>query len=127
MSSSLLWMSVEPRASFTQLLLTSPRAGPLLKARLAPTPRLPGGLSLLLEALAVWQGQNLTAVIDAEAEDVRLRPDVWARLVGEARGIAHVEVEWSSPAAPRARFFEGSGDFTPSRRLLGRNILGVVP
>ena len=107
----------------------SPGPGTLLKARLAPTPMRPGGLSLLLEALAAWQGQNLTAVVDADAEDVERRPEVWARLVGEARGLAHVNVEWSSPAlAPwkRTRFFEGMGDFRSSRRLLGRNALGVV-
>lgn len=93
-------------------------------------PRRPGGLSALLEALATWQGQNLSAVIDADAEDVERHPEAWARLVGEAHGLAHVSVEWSSPAlAPwkRARFFEGMGDFSSARRLLGRNALGVVP
>lgn len=127
MSSSPMWMTVEPKLGFTQLLLVSPGPGTLLKARLAPTPRRPGGLSALLEALATWQGQNLTAVVDADAEDVERHPEAWARLVGEARGLAHVNVEWSSPATwPRRRFFEGMGDFSSARRLLGRSALGVT-
>jgi hypothetical protein len=125
---SSLWMTVEPKLGCTQLMLTSPGPGTLLKARLSPTPRRPGGLSMLLEALAAWEGSSLTAVVDADAEDVQRHPDAWARLVGETRGLAHVTVEWSSPASwPRQRFFEGMGDFSSARRLLSRNILGVTP
>lgn len=130
MSPSPLWMAIEPRLAFTQLLLVQPSMGTLLKARLSPTPARPGGLSLLLEALSAWQGKPLSAVIDADAEDVERHPEAWARLVGEARDSKHVVVEWSHPAlwnGARPRFFEGMGDFSSARKLLGRHALGVLP
>jgi hypothetical protein len=130
MSPSPLWMTIEPTLAFTQLLLVQPQVGTLLKARLSPTPARPGGLSLLLEALSAWEGKALSAVIDADAEDVERHPEAWARLVGEARDSRNVVVEWSHPAqwnGARPRFFEGMGDFSSARKLLGRNVLGVLP
>lgn len=125
-----LWMSVEPKQFFTQLMLVQPTRGTLLKARLSPTPKRPGGLSLLLEAVSAWEGRPLCAVIDADAEDVQRHPEAWARLVGEAKDSTHVSVEWSHPATwkgARPRFFEGMGDFSAARKLLGRTVLGELP
>lgn len=131
MSPSLpLWMTIEPTLTFSQLLLAKPGVGTLLKARLSPTPARPGGLSQLLEALSAWEGLPLCAVVDADAEDIERHPGAWARLLGEARDSAHVSVEWSHPAtskAGRPRFFEGMGDFSSARKLLGRSVLGVLP
>lgn len=129
MSPSPLWMTVEPTLSFTQLLLAQPGMGTLLKARLSPMPARPGGLALLLEALSAWEGKPLFAVIDADAQDVERHPEAWARLVGEAQS-AQVTVEWSHPATwkgARPRFFEGMGNFSSARKLLGRSVLGVLP
>jgi hypothetical protein len=124
-----LWMSVEPKLSFTQLLLAQPGTGALLKARLSPTPARAGGLALLLEALSAWEGRPVFAVVDADAEDVQRHPEAWARLVGEASNSAHVTVEWSHPAtwkAARPRFFEGMGNFASARKMLGRTALGEL-
>lgn len=131
MSSSLpLWMTIEPTLTHTQLLLTQPGMGALLKARLSPTPARPGGVALLLEALSAWEGKPLSAVIDADAEDVQRHPEAWALLLGEAKDSTNITVEWSHPTtwkATRPRFFEDMGDFTSARRLLGRSVLGVLP
>lgn len=129
-SSLPLWMTIEPSLTHTQLLLVQPAVGTLLKARLSPTPARPGGLVAVLEALSAWEGKPLSAVIDADAEDVQRHPEAWARLVGEARSSPHVTVEWSAPPqwkGGRQRFFEGMGDYASARRLLGRNVLGVLP
>lgn len=124
-----LWMSVEPKQYFTQLLLTEPGAGPRLKAQLSATPARAGGLAMLLEALSAWEGRPLFAVVDADAEDVQRHPETWARLVGEASNSAHVTVEWSHAATwkgARSRFFDGMGNFSSARKLLGRTALGEL-
>ena len=74
--------------------------------------------------------QPLSAVIDADAEEVQRHPERWARLLSEAKDSANITVEWSHPATwkgARPRFFEGMGDFTSARKLLGRSVLGVLP
>jgi len=73
MSPSPLWLSIEPRLSFTKLSLCGPAVGTQLRAKLSPTPALPGALGLLLEALVACEGRPF-AVVDANAEDVRRRP-----------------------------------------------------
>ena len=79
MSRSPLWLSIEPRFGFTQLALCGPAAGTQLRAKLSPTPALPGALGLLLDGLVAWEGRPLFAVLDADAEDVQRRPET-ARL-----------------------------------------------
>ena len=122
-----LWLSIEPRLGFTQFVLSGPRVGTRLRARLAPTPALPGALGLLLEGLVAWEGRPLFAVLDADAEDVQRRPETWARLTAEVGQRPDIAVEWCSPPAARlARdsFFEKLGDFSSARRLLTNAALG---
>lgn len=122
-----LWLSMEPRLAYTQLHLTQPGVGTLMKARLSSAP-VHGGVSTLLEALSAWQGLPLVAVLDADAEEVSRCPERWARLMGEAEQSPRVTVEWSSPSqAPlfRDRFFDKMGDFAASRRMLTHAATGL--
>lgn len=119
-----LWLTLEPRIPYTQMLLTLSGVGTLLKARLSPEPHEPGALQALLEGLSSWQGLPLTAVIDADAEDVHRRPEVWARLLGEAQESPRIQVEWSSPPQAFPDRFFAVGDFRSARRLLARTVLG---
>lgn len=127
MSRSPLWLSIEPRLGFTKLALCGPSVGTQLRAKLSPTPALPGALGQLLEALVAWEGRPLFAVLDADAEDVRRRPETWARLTAEVGQRPDLCVEWGNPPAARlARdtFFEQLGDFSSARRLLTNAALG---
>jgi len=114
-----LWLSIEPGKSEVRLLLSEPSAGTALKARLPPEPADPRALMMLLEALSLWYGLPLHAVLDADAEDVRRRPDHWSLLLGDAPDYA-VRVEWV--AVPRCRkhdrFLESLGTFAPGRKLI---------
>ena len=126
MSLPTLWLSLEPRHGFTQILLSQAGVGTLLKARLAPEPMHPGALTKFLEALSDWQGRPLCAVLDADAEEVLRAPERWARMMGDASESTSITVEWSSPQQGklwRDRFFE-VGDFSSSRRLLSLGATG---
>lgn len=125
--SSSLWLSIEPKPAFIQLHLTQPGIGTLLKGRLGPTPMM-GGLSMLLEALSSWHQLPLSAVLDADAEEVARNPERWSRLLGEAGESPRITVVWSVPPPgrlSRGRFFEGMGDFRSSRRLLTQAAVGL--
>lgn len=127
MSPSPLWLSLEPRLGFTQLVLCGPGVGTQLRARLSPTPALPGALGQLLEGLVAWEGRPLVAVLDADAEDVQRRPETWARLTAEVGQRPDITVEWCSPPAARLgrdRFFDAGGDGASARLLLTNAALG---
>lgn len=116
---SLLWMAIDPDHEETRLMLTEPRVGAALRARLPPVPRQPRALAQLLEALAAWYGMPLSAVIDAGAEGALHHPERWAQLLGEIDG-EQVRVQWTVvPArAERDRFLGELGDFTAAKRLI---------
>lgn len=118
---SLLWMTIEPRETETRLQLSEGGGGLSLRARLPVCPRHPRALAqLLAEALVGWYGRPLTAVVDADAQDVARHPERWARLLGDLDGEA-IRVEWAHPVRPafrRDRFMGGLGDFRRARHLV---------
>jgi hypothetical protein len=123
-----LWMTIEPRPTEVRMLLTEPSAGPSLKARLPP-PVEARAVPQLLESLALWYSRPLHAVLDADAEDVRMHPERWALLAGDLP-ILQMSVEWvKRPPGPvrkdRARFLESMGDFRSARHLLGLAATGM--
>jgi hypothetical protein len=115
-----LWMSIEPRATETRLMLTQPRVGTSLRARLPVVPVQPEALGLLLRGLVAWYGQPFCAVLDAAAEDVQRQPERWAQFLGDIES-ALVRVEWVAHQVadePRDRFLGTLGDFSHARRLI---------
>jgi len=124
---SLLWMAIEPREAETRLQLSEGGGGLCLRARLPVLPHHPRALAGLLEALVSWYGRPLTAVLDADAQDVARHPERWARLLGDLDGEA-VRVEWVHPVHPafrRDRFMGGLGDFRRARDLVTRAATGA--
>ena len=119
-----LWCALEPNRAETRLLLSEPGVGVRLKARLPLWPKQPGAVLDLLDALSRWHGRPLHAVIDADAEDVRLHPERWARALGDAP--PGVEVDWLAvPPRQRDRFLASLGDFRSARRALSHAATGV--
>ena len=122
-----LWMSIEPRGVETRLMLSLPGMRPVLRARLSSSPSHPRALIALLEAMTLWHGCGLTAVLDADAEDVRRCPDKWAVLLGDVADHA-VRVEWVSVPIERRgrdRFLGALGDFSSAERLVSFAATGV--
>jgi hypothetical protein len=122
---SSLWLSIEPSPSALTLLLSAPRLGTSLRARLPPRPAHPRALALTLEALASWYGMPLTAVLDADAEDVRRSPLDWAHLLGDLAS-PQISVEWVGASRPalRDRFFDGLGNTRAARSRLSTAATG---
>jgi hypothetical protein len=117
---SSLWLSIEPMIAETRLMLTQPRLGGVLRARLPSTPHQPSGLRLLLEGLSAWYGQPLCAVLDADAQEVLRHAERWSRLLGDLDG-ERISVEWvghQHAQHGRDRFLDSVGDFRTARRLL---------
>jgi hypothetical protein len=116
---SLLWMTIEPRETETRLQLSEGGGGLCLRARLPVCPHHHRALAQLLEALVAWYGRPLTAVLDADAQDVAQHPERWARLLGDLDGEG-IRVEWvhvPRAAFRRDRFMDRLGDFRHARRL----------
>ncbi len=117
-----LWMSLEPMGPEVRIMLTEPREGTSLKARLPCPPASERALPALLEALSCWYGLPLHAVLDADASDVRHHPERWAQLVGDIRSF-EVSVIWATriearELVRRRRALDSMGDFASARRLL---------
>ena len=113
-----LWMTIEPTSSETRLMLSAPQIGTALKARLPVTPSHSRAVITLLEAIALWYGQPLRAVVDADASDVRRHPEQWAMFLGDAPSVA-VHVEWVAVPGPRRKdpFLASMGEMSHARRL----------
>jgi hypothetical protein len=58
-----IWMVIAPSLKESRLLVTRGPGDTLLKAQLAGTPRYPRSLVALLEALALWEGRKVRAVV----------------------------------------------------------------
>lgn len=121
MSPPPLCLSLEPQIGYTQMLLTMPTVGTLLKARLSSEPAHPGALTSFLQGLALWSGLPLFVVLDADAEEVLRHPEKWARMMGDAAQSPSITVQWSCPPPARLyrdKFFDRMGDFSSARRML---------
>lgn len=102
--------AVEPTAWNTRLLVTDSEGNELLKAALPPTPQHPRALLTLLEGLALWAGEPLTAVICAGP---MLPPRIDEALFGTGLvplDSALVRFEAIGPVR-RRRTLSGLGDF----------------
>jgi hypothetical protein len=101
--------------------LATAGSGPtLLKARLGPRPWHQRALPSLLEALSMWQRQQLHAVLVADAEDrtsvTSLCPDLAAEHSRTPLYTLDV-VEGRRPPRRRERL-DGLGDFRDLRQLM---------
>jgi hypothetical protein len=123
---SSLWLSIEPTPQCTRLLLSRASSGVALKALLPPMPAQPKALALLLESMVAWYNLPLTAVLDADAQDVHLHPEIWADWLGDLTS-PQIFVAWGAPPPPGSnspsqrehnRFFAKMGNYSRAKRLI---------
>lgn len=82
-----LWVTIDSRCHETRVLATAGPRETVLKARLSATAKHPRAVPALLEALAMWEGMAVRAVVVAGGKDgssaTRLRLDWLADYVGD--------------------------------------------
>lgn len=64
-----IWVGIDPRPPAARVIAMSGVDDTLMKARLAPTPKHPRALATMLEALAMWQGVPVRAVLAVGANE----------------------------------------------------------
>lgn len=117
-NSTPLMVAIEPKPTEIRLELFHPSRGTALRARLPASPARERALLSLLEALSLWYGRPLHAVLDVAATDVQAHPERWAAMLGDARE-EHVVVEWVALPDPnyRVRFLGALGRSRRAERL----------
>jgi hypothetical protein len=58
-----IWMGISPEPGATRVIAMAGPSETILKARLLPRPGHPRAMATLLEAVALWQGEKVRAVL----------------------------------------------------------------
>ena len=116
-----IWVAIHPRLSETRVLVTAGSGPTLLKAHLAPQPWHQRALPSLLEALALWQRQQVHAVLVADAQDGTFATNLCPDLAAEhsRTPLYSLDVVEGRRRPPRRRDrLDGLGDFRDLRQLM---------
>ena len=116
-----IWTAIHPRARSTRVLATVGTKQTLLKAHLATRPSHPRALPTLLEAIALWQGDQVHAALIADdgatSSGTSLFQDCFALV--EPTPLFRLDVvDGRQVRRRRNDDIRGMGDFRDLRRLL---------
>lgn len=114
---SSLWVVIDSRCDETRVLATAGPTETVLKARLSATAQHHRAVPTLLEALALWEGTAVRAVVVADEPDcspaTRLRLDFGADFVGAPL----YKLEYVPRRRPHRDRLDGMGVFHDLRQL----------
>jgi hypothetical protein len=115
-----IWMAIRPGRVHTKILATAGVEQTLLKANLLTEPAHPRALPSLLEAMALWQGEQVRAVlsVDALANGCGTRLSRSLLDVIEPTPLFCLDVVPDRPRRRRRDHLDGLGDFRDLRQLL---------
>jgi hypothetical protein len=116
-----IWMAIAPNATSTRVLAMAGVHDTFLKARLLRSPAHPRAMSLLLEAIALWQGRSIRAALCADSKHGGSDSSLFQETFAEG-GAPLYTLDWI-PAPARARRaarrdITGMGAFGDLRQLL---------
>ncbi len=116
-----LWMGISTGPSVTRVLVMEGAGETILKARLLPEPSQPHALTTLLQAVAMWQGKRLRAVLSVADWDGACDSSLCREAFTDFGGPLY-SLDWV-PACGHARRrrhrdLTGVGRFADLRRLL---------
>ena len=111
------WIAIDPSPTFTRILVTQGTGDTLLKGRLAPYPSHPRALTTLLEAVALWEGQRVHAVLVADDPCPSFARSSCLRIAGSERTPLY-RLDLATRGGTRRADFTGPGRFADLRRLL---------
>ena len=114
-----IWMAIRPGCNETRILATYRAQQTLLKARLAARPAHPRAIPTLLEALALWEGEQVRAALcvdgSVDGHGCRLVRDLFP--LDEPTPLYQLQVVDVRRRKPREAI-EGMGDYRDLRQLL---------
>jgi hypothetical protein len=113
-----IWVGIVPGAEEARVLAQAGPKETILKARLRSPPAHPRALAALCEALALWSGEPVRAVLAAGAPGASFDTTRWLGLDGPIAN-ALFEMAVVEGARPRRRDgLSGLGDFRDVRQLV---------
>lgn len=101
MSTSDIWMGIEPMRGTTRVIAMAGPRETLLKARLSRAPAHPRALATLLEAVALWQGSRVRAALFVADRDGGSDSSLYREAFADLGGPLYT-LEWV-PALGRGR------------------------
>ena len=114
-----IWMGIAPEPRGARVIAMAGPSETILKARLLPTPSRPRAMATLLEALAMWQGAKVRAVLSVADWDEPCGSDFYREVFTDFGGPLYT-LDWA-PAPRRARRHRdlaGLGEFADLRHLV---------
>lgn len=112
-------MGLWPSASGTRLLAMDAESKTILRGRLSSRPSDASAVTTLLQALAIWEGRLVSAVLVADASSTScpttLYRDTFA-IFGDCSEL--YELAWVTPPHARVRDVETTASFAALERLL---------
>ncbi len=114
-----LWVAIDSRCDETRVLVTAGPRETVLKARLSATARHPRALPALLEALAMWEGMPVHAVVVADGTDGSSATRLKLGWLADFDGTPLYELEFVRGHKRRHRDqLDGMGAFHDLRQLV---------
>lgn len=115
-----LWMGMVPDLTETRLLLLDGVRRTVLKARLSHPPSHPRSIPMLLEALALWEGRKIRAVLAADEPAASFGSRSWLADLEPCPESPLYELSFTPRSRPqwRPERLTGLGDFRELRTLL---------
>ena len=114
------WMAIQPGLTGTRVLAVTATGTTLLKARLRISPMHPRAMMMLLEAIALWEGQMVRGVLVAGVEAMSCGTSLFRDCFADFGGPPLYELAYTSSDHPIERQrrdpLAGFGDL---RHLLG--------
>ncbi len=114
-----IWMAVAPGSQGARVIAMAGPTETILKARLLRTPSHPRAMATLLEAVAMWQGSKVRAVLCVPAEDEPCDSDFYQEVFTDFGGPLY-SLDWVRARRGRRRHRDlpGVGDFADLRQTL---------
>jgi hypothetical protein len=113
-----IWMGIAPRAAATRILAMHGPSETLLKGILRGEPSHPRALGTLLEALALWQGAPVRAVLCADEQAPSSDSTLWRAAWDDGGPLYSVTWVPGVGRPRRQRAIAGVGDFRDLERVL---------
>ncbi|HTB75144.1 MAG TPA: hypothetical protein VK762_17960 [Polyangiaceae bacterium] len=112
-----IWMGLAPEPKGTRVIAMAGPSETILKARLLPSPQHPRAMATLLEAVAMWQGTRVRAVLSVADWDGGCGSNFYPGAFTDFGGPLYT-LDWV-PACPRGRRHRdlpGVGSFADLRQ-----------